>query len=86
MRTHKFYFVHRQDVLNIFKEPVSSEKVPDYYDVIKNPMDFQTMKNKIDDQKYETEKQFIVHLFLSLMSIIITKCLLTFSSFVVFLG
>lgn len=52
-------FFKEQDVLNIFKEPVSTEKVPDYYEIIKHPMDFRTIKNKINDQNYETEEQFV---------------------------
>ncbi|KAJ9507805.1 hypothetical protein QJQ45_019284 [Haematococcus lacustris] len=37
-----------------FKEPVSPKVVPDYYNVIKNPMDFSTIRQKIQRQQYST--------------------------------
>ena len=37
-----------------FKEPVDASQVPDYYEVIKNPMDLSTMKSK----NYENTESF----------------------------
>ena len=40
------------DTQEIFAEPVSAEDVPDYYEHIKKPMDFQTMRQKLDNFEY----------------------------------
>jgi len=37
----------RYDNYSIFKEPVTEEAAPGYSDVIKNPMDFGTMRGKV---------------------------------------
>jgi histone acetyltransferase len=42
-----------------FREPVKHEDVPDYYDVIKNPMDFLTMQHKLDTNQYPTVESFL---------------------------
>lgn len=42
----------------IFAEPVSSVDVPDYYDIIKNPMDFSTMRKKLNEFEYESPEAF----------------------------
>ncbi|CAI5438375.1 unnamed protein product [Caenorhabditis angaria] len=39
--------------------PVNAKKVPDYYLIIKNPMDLQKIKNKISDQSYELRMDFL---------------------------
>ncbi len=41
-----------------FLEPVSEEYVPGYRDVIKNPMDFTTMRTKLEAGGYKTGAQF----------------------------
>ncbi|KAH8828538.1 hypothetical protein DL96DRAFT_1603627 [Flagelloscypha sp. PMI_526] len=35
-----------------FQQPVSREEVPDYYDHIKDPMDFSTMTKKLENNQY----------------------------------
>ena len=35
-----------------FLQPVDRKKVPDYYKVIKHPMDFQTVHGKLRDSRY----------------------------------
>jgi hypothetical protein len=40
------------DVQQIFAEPVSIEDVPDYLSHIKHPMDFSTMRAKLDRFEY----------------------------------
>ncbi|XP_021764323.1 histone acetyltransferase GCN5-like isoform X1 [Chenopodium quinoa] len=35
-----------------FKEPVDARDVPDYYDIIKNPMDLKTMSKRVDSEMY----------------------------------
>lgn len=43
---------YRYDTYAIFKEPVVESQAPGYYDVITNPMDFGTMKSKLEEGKY----------------------------------
>lgn len=42
-----------------FLQPVNREEVPDYYDVIKEPMDLSTMEVKLENDVYETMEDFI---------------------------
>lgn len=42
-----------------FLQSVKKEEVPDYYDVVKDPMDFQTMREKILEAKYKNRDQYI---------------------------
>lgn len=51
-KKHKF---HR-----IFLYPVDAVRlgIPDYYDIIKQPMDLGAVKKKLDDRKYENPEQF----------------------------
>ncbi|KAF7309930.1 SAGA complex protein [Mycena indigotica] len=41
-----------------FLKPVSRSEVPDYYDVIKNPMDLQTMLKRVKARHYKTKAEF----------------------------
>lgn len=47
-----------KDPADIFAEPVSIEEVPDYLDVIKHPMDFGTMKQKVEAHLYPSFREF----------------------------
>ncbi|XP_053689324.1 nucleosome-remodeling factor subunit NURF301 [Sabethes cyaneus] len=42
-----------------FMEPVDPDEAPDYYRVIKEPMDLQKVENKVDNQTYNTLSEFI---------------------------
>ncbi|KAF4674740.1 Histone acetyltransferase kat2b [Perkinsus chesapeaki] len=42
-----------------FREPVRIKEAPNYHDIIKFPMDLQTMKNKCDTGQYRTREEFI---------------------------
>ncbi|CAF3889143.1 unnamed protein product [Rotaria sp. Silwood2] len=42
-----------------FTRPIDVEDVPDYYDVIENPMTFSMMLEKVDKHGYSSVKQFI---------------------------
>ncbi|KAI5958892.1 GCN5 [Candida theae] len=42
-----------------FAVPVNKDEVPDYYDVIKEPMDLSTMESKLENDKYESFEQFL---------------------------
>ncbi|KZT22458.1 hypothetical protein NEOLEDRAFT_1097621 [Neolentinus lepideus HHB14362 ss-1] len=41
-----------------FLKPVSKAEAPDYYDVIPNPMDLQTMLKKVKQKQYKSKKEF----------------------------
>ncbi|KAE8249841.1 hypothetical protein A4X13_0g5056 [Tilletia indica] len=43
-----------------FLNPVNGEEVPDYYDVIKNPMDLSTMENKLENNQYAVIEDLVV--------------------------
>ncbi|XP_058481603.1 bromodomain-containing protein 1 isoform X1 [Solea solea] len=47
-----------KDQAKIFIQPVDINEVPDYLDHIKHPMDFSTMRQRIDDQGYNNLEQF----------------------------
>lgn len=42
-----------------FMVPINKEEVPDYYEVIKEPMDLGTVENKLENDKYESMDDFI---------------------------
>ncbi|KAG1771761.1 Bromodomain-containing protein [Suillus occidentalis] len=42
-----------------FLTPVNADEVPDYYGVIKRPMDFSTMEHKLDTNQYSSLKFFL---------------------------
>jgi hypothetical protein len=44
----------------IFAEPVNAESlnIPDYYTIVKNPMDFGTIKTKLKEMRYNNIKEF----------------------------
>jgi len=41
-----------------FKEAVKKEEVPDYHDLIKNPIDLGIITLKLKGDKYKTKKHF----------------------------
>ncbi|KAF7694049.1 bromodomain-containing protein 1 isoform X2 [Silurus meridionalis] len=50
--------LQEKDQAKIFSQPVSIEEVPDYLDHIKHPMDFSTMRQRIDTQAYSNLDDF----------------------------
>ncbi|CAM9014709.1 unnamed protein product [Wickerhamomyces anomalus] len=42
-----------------FSTPVNKEEVPDYYEVIKEPMDLSTMESKLENDHYSTLEEFV---------------------------
>ncbi|KAJ1953762.1 histone acetyltransferase [Linderina pennispora] len=42
-----------------FQKPVDPQEVPDYYVVIKEPMDLQTLEDNVDMNKYPTLEAFV---------------------------
>jgi len=51
---------------NYFREPVKKDEVPDYYDVVKQPMCWMTMSEKLDRHEYWNVREFKVRLVLFL--------------------
>ncbi|XP_045109499.1 ATPase family AAA domain-containing protein 2-like isoform X3 [Portunus trituberculatus] len=49
----------RNRTFYIFTKPVDEEEVPDYRDIIKEPMDLETMMTKIDQHEYECAQDFL---------------------------
>ncbi|XP_071806025.1 peregrin-like isoform X3 [Asterias amurensis] len=68
-----------RDPTRIFAEPVSVEEAPDYFQVIKSPMDFLTMKNKVQGHEYRTIDEFEAD-----FDLIIKNCMLYNSKDTVF--
>jgi hypothetical protein len=50
--------LQRKDVHSFFAEPVDPEYAPGYLEVIKKPMDFSTMAQKISSDEYKDIQQF----------------------------
>ena len=51
-----------------FLKPVNPDTVPDYYTVIKNPIDMQTIWERIRDQVYPAKEDFINDIYLVCLS------------------
>ncbi|XP_060932510.1 bromodomain-containing protein 1-like isoform X2 [Limanda limanda] len=50
--------LQEKDQYSIFAQPVNIKEVPDYVDHIKNPMDFSTMRKRIDAHDYRSLEEF----------------------------
>ncbi|XP_019737322.1 bromodomain-containing protein 1-like, partial [Hippocampus comes] len=50
--------LQQKDQYNVFAQPVSTKEVPDYLDHIERPMDFSTMRTRIDGHAYRSLDQF----------------------------
>ncbi|XP_076860902.1 bromodomain-containing protein 1 isoform X5 [Brachyhypopomus gauderio] len=50
--------LQEKDQAKIFAHPVSIKEVPDYLDHIKHPMDFSTMRKRVDTQCYKNLNEF----------------------------
>ncbi|XP_031114666.1 bromodomain-containing protein 9 [Ipomoea triloba] len=44
--------LQKKDIYGVYAEPVDPEELPDYHDVIKHPMDFATVRNKLRNGSY----------------------------------
>ncbi|XP_057836717.1 uncharacterized protein LOC131046903 isoform X5 [Cryptomeria japonica] len=56
--------LQKKDKYEVFAEPVDPEEVPDYYEYIKNPMDFGTIRLKLAEGEYANLEQFEEDVFL----------------------
>ncbi|XP_077600549.1 bromodomain-containing protein 1-like isoform X1 [Stigmatopora nigra] len=50
--------LQQKDHYNVFAQPVSPKEVPDYMDHIEHPMDFSTMRSRIDNHAYRNLDDF----------------------------
>ncbi|XP_056429686.1 bromodomain-containing protein 1 isoform X3 [Hyla sarda] len=50
--------LQEKDPAHIFAQPVNLSEVPDYMDHIKHPMDFSTMKKRLEEQRYNNLNAF----------------------------
>ncbi|CAL9695158.1 unnamed protein product [Knipowitschia caucasica] len=50
--------LQEKDHYSIFAQPVNTSEVTDYLDVIKNPIDYSTMRRRIDDHVYRSLDDF----------------------------
>ncbi|XVF74107.1 hypothetical protein PTKIN_Ptkin13bG0033700 [Pterospermum kingtungense] len=56
--------LQKKDTYGVFSEPVDPEELPDYHDIIAHPMDFLTVRKKLDEGAYATLEQFEKDVFL----------------------
>ncbi|KAI4366263.1 hypothetical protein MLD38_022158 [Melastoma candidum] len=56
--------LQKKDTYGVFSEPVDPEELPDYHDIIKHPMDFGTVRKKLDDGEYPNLEKFEKDIFL----------------------
>ncbi|EOA12469.1 hypothetical protein CARUB_v10025841mg [Capsella rubella] len=46
--------LQKKDIYGVYAEPVDPEELPDYHDMIENPMDFSTVRKKLTNGSYST--------------------------------
>lgn len=56
--------LQKKDTHGVFLEPVDPEELPDYHDIIEHPMDFGTVRKKLDGGLYSNLEQFESDIFL----------------------
>ena len=59
-----FFCIHRKDPSAFFSFPVTDFIAPGYSMIIKHPMDFSTMKEKIKNNDYQSIEELKVTYFL----------------------
>ncbi|WCJ40014.1 DNA-binding bromodomain-containing protein [Euphorbia peplus] len=56
--------LQKKDTHGVFSEPVDADELPDYHEVIADPMDFGTLRKKLSSGAYATLEQFEKDVFL----------------------
>ncbi|XP_047322756.1 uncharacterized protein LOC124926551 [Impatiens glandulifera] len=56
--------LRKKDTYGVFSEPVDPNELPDYHEIIENPMDFGTLRNKLEDGIYTKFEEFEADVFL----------------------
>ncbi|XP_010477316.1 PREDICTED: bromodomain-containing protein 9-like [Camelina sativa] len=56
--------LQKKDTYGVYSDPVDPEELPDYHEIITNPMDFSTVRKKLDSGAYASLEQFERDVFL----------------------
>ncbi|CAH2036705.1 unnamed protein product [Thlaspi arvense] len=56
--------LQKKDTYGVYSDPVDPEELPDYHEIITNPMDFSTVRKKLDSGAYGSLEQFEGDVFL----------------------
>uniref|UniRef100_A0A1J3H705 Bromodomain and PHD finger-containing protein 3 n=1 Tax=Noccaea caerulescens TaxID=107243 RepID=A0A1J3H705_NOCCA len=56
--------LQKKDTYGVYSDPVDPEELPDYHDIITNPMDFSTLRKKLESGAYTSLEQFEQDVFL----------------------
>ncbi|KAJ0237490.1 Bromodomain-containing protein [Hirschfeldia incana] len=56
--------LQKKDTYGVYSDPVDPEELPDYHEIIENPMDFSTLRKKLDSGAYSSLEQFQGDVFL----------------------
>ncbi|XP_010536477.1 PREDICTED: uncharacterized protein LOC104811472 [Tarenaya hassleriana] len=56
--------LQKKDTYGVFSDPVDPRELPDYHEIIANPMDFSTVRKKLDSGAYANLEQFERDVFL----------------------
>ncbi|KAJ4889563.1 DNA-binding bromodomain-containing protein [Raphanus sativus] len=56
--------LQKKDTYGVYSDPVDPEELPDYHEIIDNPMDFSTLRKKLDSGAYSSLEQFEGDVFL----------------------
>ncbi|KAJ0247731.1 Uncharacterized protein HA466_0161510 [Hirschfeldia incana] len=56
--------LQKKDTYGVYSDPVDPEELPDYHEIITNPMDFSTLRKKLDAGAYASLEQFEGDVFL----------------------
>ncbi|KAK8936740.1 Transcription factor GTE10 [Platanthera zijinensis] len=56
--------LQKKDTYGVFSGPVDPDELPDYHDIIKHPMDFETVRNRLSSGVYTNLEQFEKDVFL----------------------
>lgn len=59
LMSHLLGLLEKKDTQQFFAWPVSDDIAPGYSNIISNPMDFFTIRSKIDDGKYQSLPEFV---------------------------
>ncbi|XP_015079896.1 uncharacterized protein LOC107023652 [Solanum pennellii] len=56
--------LQKKDTYGVFSEPVDPDEIPDYHEIIKHPMDFGTVRKKLDGRLYSNLEELEADVFL----------------------
>ncbi|KAI8002568.1 Bromodomain and PHD finger-containing protein 3 [Camellia lanceoleosa] len=56
--------LQKKDTYGVFSEPVDPNELPDYHEIIEQPMDFRTVRKKLEERRYSNLDEFQADVFL----------------------